>query len=282
MMMEQLPPDIARALGAAAGRLGAWSEQVVYRSVVPSTNDVARQLAVAGAAHGTTVLAGAQTAGRGRQGRRWFSAPGAGLYCSVVVRDIETAVVTLAAGVAAAEAVHAATGLPVELKWPNDVMLPARPNRGAAKVGGILTEAARRGGVAEAVIVGVGINVTDVAFPPEIAGRAGSLGAALGAPADRGVVLVELLAALAYWLRMLAAGDVACVLDRWRAMAPSCTGAEVEWRVGDAPRRGVTAGIDRDGALLVCSGERVERLVAGEVTWVAAPFGAPRGFATGC
>ncbi len=277
MMSQPLPPDIARAIGAAGGRLGAWAERVVYRSVVPSTNDVARQLAAAGAADGTTVLAGAQTTGRGRQGRRWFSAPGAGLYCSVVVRDIETAVVTLAAGVAAAEGVRAATGLPVELKWPNDVMLPARPNRRTLKVGGILTEAARLGGAAEAVIVGVGINVADVAFPPEIAARAGSLGAALGAPVDRGVVLVELLAALAYWLRLLAAGETGCVLDRWRALAPSCTGAEVEWRVADARRCGVTAGIDRDGALLVRSGEHVERLVAGEVTWVAAPLGAPSG-----
>ena len=274
-MTEPLPVDIARALRAASGRLDGWADRVVYRSVVASTNDVARQLAAAGAADGTTVLAGAQTAGRGRQGRRWFSAPGVGLYCSVVVRGIDSAVVTLAAGVAAAEAVRAATGLPVEIEWPNDVVLPAPAERRAAKVGGILTEAARRGGATEAVIVGVGINVADVVFPPEIAARAGSLGAALGAPVDRGAVLVELLAALAHWLRRLAAGEVAHVLDRWRALAPSSAGAAVEWRVADARRRGVTVGIDRDGALLVRSGEQVERLVAGEVTWVTAPGSGP-------
>ena len=274
-MTDPFPADVARALGAASGRLGAWADRVVYRAVVPSTNDVARQLAAAGAAEGTTVVAGAQTAGRGRQGRRWFSAPGAGLYCSVVVRSVDTALVTLAAGVAAAEGVRAATGLPVEIKWPNDVMLPAQGAGRAAKVGGILTEAARSGGVAEAVIVGVGINVADVAFPAEIAGRAGSLGAALRAPVDRGAVLVELLAALAQRLRLLAAGEVDCVLDRWRALAPSCAGAEVEWRAAGALQRGVTAGIDHAGALLVRSGERVERLVAGEVTWVAAPGSGP-------
>ncbi len=276
-MTEPLPADVARALGAASGRLGAWADRVVYRSVVPSTNDVARQLAAAGAAGGTTVLAGAQTAGRGRQGRRWFSAPGAGLYCSVVVRGVDSAVVTLAAGVAAAEGVRAATGLPVEIKWPNDIVLPVQASGSAAKVGGILTEAARLGAAAEAVIVGVGINVADVAFPEEIAARAGSLGAALGAPVDRGAVLVELLAALAHWLRLLAAGEVARVLDRWRALAPSSTGAAVEWRVDNARRRGVTAGIDLDGALLVRRGERVERLVAGEVTWVTAPASGPSG-----
>lgn len=270
-MPEPLPADIERALHAASGRLGGWAERVVYRSEVSSTNDVARQLAAAGAAGGTTVLAGAQTAGRGRQGRRWFSAPDAGLYCSVVVRDVDSAVVTLAAGVAAAEGVRAATGLPVEIKWPNDVVLPARGARGAAKVGGILTEAARLGTAADAIVIGVGINVADVEFPAEIAARAGSLDAALGAPVNRGAVFVELLVALAHWLRLLAAGDVAQLLDRWRTLAPSCTGAAVEWRAANARRRGVTAGIDRDGALLVRSAERMERLVAGEVTWVTAP-----------
>lgn len=268
-MPDPLPADIARALGAAAGRLGAWGKHVVYHPVVSSTNDTARELAAAGAPDGTTVLAGAQTAGRGRQGRRWFSARDAGLYCSVVLRGSDTAVVTLAAGVAAAEGVRAATGLPVEIKWPNDVVLPA--HAGAAKVGGILAEASRLDAAAEAVIVGVGINVAAVDFPPEIAGRATSLAAALGGPVDRGTVLVELLAALAHWRQVLAAGGAARMLERWRALAPSSVGATVEWCVADARLSGVTAGVDSDGALLVRSGERLERVVAGEVTWVQAP-----------
>ena len=272
---EPLPADIGRALGAASGRLGAWSGRVVYRPVVSSTNDVARELAAAGAADGTTVLAGAQTAGRGRQGRRWFSAAGAGLYCSVVLRGVDAAVVTLAAGVAAAEGVRAATGLPVEIKWPNDIVLPARPGRRPAKVGGILTEASSVDAVAEAVIVGVGINVAAVAFPAEIESRAGSLAAALGAPVDRGAVLVELLVTLAHWRRVLAEGGAPRMLERWRALAPSSVGAAVEWCAADARLRGVTAGIDDDGALLVRCGERLERIVAGEVAWVTAPGGLP-------
>ena len=270
-MSDPLPADIARALAAADGRLGAWSERVVYRAVVPSTNDLARDLAAAGAADGTTVVAGAQTAGRGRQGRHWFSAPDAGLYCSVVLRGGDTAVVTLAAGVAAAEGIRAATGLPVEIKWPNDIVLPAQAGRGGAKVGGILTEASRLDRAAEAVVVGVGINVAAVDFPPELAARAESLAGALGGPVDRGAVLVELLAALAHWRQVLAAGGAARMLARWRTLAPSSAGAAVEWRAADARLSGVTAGIDHDGALLVRRGDRLERIIAGEVTWVKAP-----------
>ena len=267
---QPLPADIARALGAAEDRLDAWPGRVVYRPVVSSTNDLARELAAAGAADGTTVVAGAQTAGRGRQGRRWFSAPDAGLYCSVVLRGSDTAVVTLAAGVAAAEGVRAATGLPVEIKWPNDVVLPA--HAGGAKVGGILAEASRLDAAAEAVIVGIGINVAAVDFPPEIAPRAASLAAALGGPVDRGTVLVELLAALAHWRQVLVEGGAERMLERWRALAPGSVGAAVEWCVADARLSGVTAGIDSDGALLVRRGERLERILAGEVTWVTPPM----------
>ncbi len=79
-----------------------------------STNDEAARLAEAGAPEGTTVVAAAQTAGRGRLGRSWFSPAGAGLYASVIIRDRRAApLVTLAAGVALAEGIMAASGLPV-------------------------------------------------------------------------------------------------------------------------------------------------------------------------
>ena len=270
-MPEPLPDDLARALAAGAARLGPWAGRVTYRRVVSSTNDVARELAAAGASDGTTVVAGVQTAGRGRQGRRWYSAADAGLYCSVVLRGSDAAVITLAAGLAAAEGVRAATGLAVEIKWPNDIVLPAPTGRGGAKLGGILTEASRLDAAAAAIIVGVGINVAQADFPPELAGRAGTLAGALEKPVDRGAVLVELLAALAHWQGVLAAGGTARMLERWCALAPSSAGAAVEWQVGQARRRGVTAGVDPDGALRVRTAERLERIVAGEVTWITPP-----------
>ena len=88
---------------------------------------------------------------------------------------------------------------------------------------------------------------------------------------DRGTVLVELLAALAHWRQVLVGGGAAQMLERWRALAPGSVGAAVEWRVADARLSGVTAGIDGDGALLVRRGEQLERIVAGEVTWVTPP-----------
>lgn len=277
-MTEPLPADVARALQAAGDRIGACAGRVVYRSEVSSTNDVALRLAAAGAGDGTTVLAGAQTAGRGRHGRRWFSAAGAGLYFSVVVRGGGPAPLTLLAGVAVAEGVRAAAGLPAEIEWPNDVVAPARGARGGgtrpAKLAGILTEAARPGG---AVVVGIGINVAAVPYPSDVAARASSLAAETDRPIERAAVLVETLAALARWRRALAAGDTARMLARWRELAPGSRGAVVEWSVQGRHRRGVTAGIDQEGALLVRRRDRIERLVAGEVTRVV-----PAPAATSC
>lgn len=272
-MTEPLPADVARVLHAAGDRIGACAGRVVYRSEVSSTNDVALRLAAAGAGDGTTVLAGAQTAGRGRHGRRWFSAAGAGLYFSVVVRGGGPAPLTLMAGVAVAEGVRAATGLPAEIEWPNDVVAPARGAR-PAKLAGILTEAARPGG---AVVVGIGINVAATPYPPDVAARASSLAAETDRPIERAAVLVETLAALARWRRALAAGDTARMLARWRELAPGSRAAVVEWSVQGRRRRGVTAGIDQEGALLVRRRDRIERLVAGEVTRVV-----PAPAATAC
>ena len=102
-MADPLPADLARALGAASARLGDFS-RVEYFHDVDSTNDLALSRAALGAPHGTVIMADAQRAGRGRQGRAWFSPPGAGLYLSAIVRQESWAgalsLVTLAAGVA--------------------------------------------------------------------------------------------------------------------------------------------------------------------------------------
>ena len=278
-MTEPLPADIALALRAAADRIGACAGRVSYVPTVPSTNDAALRLAAAGADDGTTVLAGAQTAGRGRQGRRWFSPAGAGLYFSLVLRGGPPAPVTLMAGVAVAEGVRVATGLPAEIEWPNDVVVRPPPARraggGARKLAGILAEASRPGGgsgaVADAVVLGIGINVARTRYPADVASRASSLAAEADGPVERAAVLVEVLAALARWRRVPAGGGSHRMLARWEALAPTSRGAVVAWSAAGGRRSGVTAGLDRDGALLVRSGDGLERLVAGEVHWLATP-----------
>lgn len=183
---------------------------------VGSTNRVAADLVRAGAPDGVVVGADHQTAGRGRLGRPWESRPGASLLVSVILRPAP-ALVTLAAGVAAAEA---CAGVEVRLKWPNDLML------GDAKLGGILSEL-----VGDAAVVGLGLNLS---WAP-----AGA--ACLGADMDREAILA------AYLTGLDSPGDV---LARYRARC-STLGRRVRVAVPGDMLEGVATDIDDDGRLLV-------------------------------
>src|SRR5688500_9752782 len=130
-------------MGMPAGRFA----DIRWFAELDSTNRLAAALARAGAPDGVVVGADHQTAGRGRRGRTWDSRPGASLLVSVVLRPAP-ALVTLAAGVAAAEACEAVAGVAVELKWPNDLLVDG------AKLGGILSEL-----VGHAAVVGLGLNL---------------------------------------------------------------------------------------------------------------------------
>jgi BirA family transcriptional regulator, biotin operon repressor / biotin---[acetyl-CoA-carboxylase] ligase len=188
------PVELDRALDAAASRLGPFT-RVEFLPETGSTNDIALHRAHDGAPHGTVVVADMQTAGRGRRGRAWHSPPEAGVYLSAVLRAEAWAgalsLLTLAAGVAVARAIGSATGLAVELKWPNDVVI-GRPWR---KLAGILSETAAATPRVDAVVVGIGVNVRGGSFPPEIAHRATALEIELGRPVDRVAFIIELLAA---------------------------------------------------------------------------------------
>ncbi|HEX2104328.1 MAG TPA: biotin--[acetyl-CoA-carboxylase] ligase [Solirubrobacteraceae bacterium] len=192
-----------------------------------STNDRARALAIADAPHGTLVTAAAQTAGRGRQGRRWSAPPGRALLMSLVLRDPRR-LLPLAAAVAVADA----TGPAARIKWPNDVLIDGR------KVAGILAEGRPQEGWA---VVGVGLNVAVRAgdLPPELRDTAGTLGLE---PHDVDPVLARVLRALE---RALALEDEP-LIDAWRAR-DALLGREIVWAAG----RGRAAGIDAGGRLVV-------------------------------
>ena len=258
-----LPADIDARLRLEAARLGPFGDRVRHYREVPSTNDVAAALAERGAPHGTVVVADAQTAGRGRHGNHWFSPAGAGLYLSVLLRTPTPPVLTLAAGVAVAEALRCVTGLDATLEWPNDVVV-ATP-AAARKVAGILVEAVTVHDRVDRVIVGIGVNLRDAAWPPELADRAGSVEGLTGRSVDPASLLVELLATLATRCADVESGEIANLLTRWERLAPSSRGATVEWLVGSVRQRGVTEGVDEQGALLVRVGARRERLAGGEV-----------------
>jgi BirA family transcriptional regulator, biotin operon repressor / biotin---[acetyl-CoA-carboxylase] ligase len=272
--LEPLPTEIAEALARHADRLGEFGRSPRYGARLGSTNDVAAELAAAGAHEGTWVIADEQTAGRGRRGRAWASPPGAGLYLSIVFRPQPvqhadaTSLLTLMAGVAAVRGVRAASGLEPTLKWPNDLVIESAGTRKFRKLAGILAEASATGGDLQFIILGIGINLTPAAYPPDVAMRATSIEGELGRPADRALVLVEILAALAEGRRQLIAGQANDVLDAWRRLSPLSVGRRVRWFASPSVAvTGLTQGIDETGALLVKTATGVERIIAGEIEW---------------
>jgi BirA family biotin operon repressor/biotin-[acetyl-CoA-carboxylase] ligase len=266
--LPTIPHDLARALAQGGARLGPLADGLSWFAEVSSTNDVALARADAGAPEGTVIAAEAQTRGRGRLGRAWASPAGAGVYASVILRPATHAsLITLAAGVAVADGVEAATGLRVCLKWPNDICLPGPAGPGR-KLGGILTEGGSSTGGAVYVVVGLGINVRRSPHPPGVALRAVAIEEELGRPVDRDLVLVESLAALWQRYTELRSGRAAAVLEAWRGRARSTFGRRVEWGVPGGSTCGVSEGIDDTGALLGRTPSGVVPIISGEVRWV--------------
>lgn len=263
--MNHLPEDIATALESSRRRRPDVVLDVRWLPSVTSTMDIAAALASDDAPAGIVVCADEQTAGRGRRGRTWQSPPGAGLYFSLLSRPRLNAralpLVTLAAGVGVRDGLERATGLSTDLKWPNDVLV------GRGKLAGILTEGSALGSQDQAVIIGIGVNLRRASYPPEVAARATSLEEELGRSVDRGHVLAELLRSLVDSVAAVER-DRDGILQAWRRSASSAVGAQVEWTDAGTTKRGITAGIDDTGALLIDTGNRRECVFAGEVTWL--------------
>lgn len=128
----------------------------IYREV-SSTNNIARQMAISGAAEGTIVMSKSQISGKGRMQRQWMCPPGKGLLMSIVLRpEINLQFVpqlTLLSAVVVAETIKKVTGCPAGIKWPNDILINDK------KVCGILTESSFSGHCVEYIVLGLGINV---------------------------------------------------------------------------------------------------------------------------
>jgi BirA family biotin operon repressor/biotin-[acetyl-CoA-carboxylase] ligase len=213
-----------------------------------STNERARALAVRGAPHGTLVTAGAQTAGRGRQGRTWEAPAGRALLMSLVLRDWPP-LLPLAAAVAVADV----AGPEAAIKWPNDILL-----RGG-KLAGILVEARPQEGWA---VLGIGMNVAvrPGDLPEELRDRAAGL--ELDPPAIE-TTLAALLAALGERLALEPPALLAAYRER-----DALLGREVRWQCGE----GTAAGVDDRGRLLVERPDGTQAaLDAGEVHLGRAP-----------
>jgi BirA family biotin operon repressor/biotin-[acetyl-CoA-carboxylase] ligase len=225
-----------------------------------STNDRARELALAGAPHGTLVTATEQTAGRGRQGRRWSAPAGSSLLMSLVLRDPPVPLSLLAA-----VAVCDVAGDRARVKWPNDIVVEDAPAASGAtlrKLAGILVEGRPQDGWA---VLGVGINVAVRVqdMPHELQATAATLGQT---PAAIEPTLGGLLEALA---RRLTAPAQA-TLGAWRRL-DALDGREITWTEDGERHVGRARGIEPDGRLIVARTDgSYARLSAGEVsvgTW---------------
>jgi BirA family biotin operon repressor/biotin-[acetyl-CoA-carboxylase] ligase len=171
-----------------------------YFPTIGSTNVEARRLAASGAPEGTLLVADEQTAGKGRLGRRWSAPPNTCLLMSLLFRPTlspsQAPRLTMLCSLAAAEAIESDTGLPVAVKWPNDLVIPQPP--GATnpyhKLGGLLTETAIAGSTILFAVVGMGINVNvDPAALGPVMTPATSLSAELGHAVDRAALLADIL-----------------------------------------------------------------------------------------
>jgi BirA family biotin operon repressor/biotin-[acetyl-CoA-carboxylase] ligase len=239
---------------------------IVFKRKADSTNSLAKKLVHEGAEHGTIVVAAEQTKGRGRHDRHWYSPP-KGLYATVILKphfEISSlGVLSLLAGCAIADAIEHTGGIPVKLKWPNDVMI------GNLKVAGILSEVVTGEADRQGVIIGFGINQNTEPsdYPPE--GR-DSLTTVLTETGQE-TPLEELLAwAVVGILRRLesieAASSFEEVLEEWRSRS-STLKTRVIVEDGVKIVEGVAKNIDQDGSLIIeTSSGILEKVSTGDVT----------------
>jgi BirA family biotin operon repressor/biotin-[acetyl-CoA-carboxylase] ligase len=266
MPVENRPVDFLHDWVAEQIAGTRFAGSLVHLPITGSTNQVALEAAAAGARNGVWV-ADEQTAGRGRGGHTWHSAPGDGLYVSaLVVPRIPLRFANrlpLAVGLAAQAAILKATSLHCQLRWPNDLMFDER------KAGGILVESQVEGqaeptqeAMLRFAVIGVGINLNHRGFPPQLARIATSLRIEQGratVKVDREQVLAMLLRELDLELTALDAevestGQTAELLERFGALSGWASGKHVRVGADEAGNGGYTGwtrGLDRDGFLLV-------------------------------
>ncbi len=230
-----LTPDMLRQ--RLKGSL--FGKRIYHFFKVDSTNRVALELGHAGEPEGAVVLAEEQTAGRGRAGHSWHSERAAGIYVTLLLRPrlapVQAPLLTMMAGLSAQAAIQAQTGLSVDLKWPNDLLI------GGKKAGGILTEMHAEPGQIRFVIVGIGLNVNQEKFPGELGAIATSLRTETGRPQSRLELLVRLLREFESDYNRFLANGATSVIERFTAISSYAQGKRVRVTNGTESFTGVTA-----------------------------------------
>jgi BirA family biotin operon repressor/biotin-[acetyl-CoA-carboxylase] ligase len=237
---------------------------------IGSTNVAAMEAAAKGEPEGSVLFAEQQTAGRGRGGNSWESAPSDGIYCSVILRPqlspADALLLSLIAGIAVAEAVEQTTGLHPDLRWPNDVLIEER------KFCGILTEMNAEATRVRYVVVGIGINVNQPSFSAELEPIATSLCIASGREWSRVQVTAALLKSLDAWYRRLSDGtaDSRSAIFRKFEERSSFARSRLVHVDEEGGYEGVTEGLDNRGFLLVRTDRGLRTVLSGGVRAVNA------------
>jgi BirA family biotin operon repressor/biotin-[acetyl-CoA-carboxylase] ligase len=248
--------------------MNSFKPKVLRHKSLPSTNNEAARWAMLGAEEGLAVVADEQTAGRGRLQRTWVSPMGAGLYCSVLLRPKFSAerwpLITFVAALSVSDALSEACGLATDIKWPNDLLADEK------KISGVLAEVVESD-IGRAVILGMGVNVTREAFPDELREVATSVEEATGRVFETSAILHFLLQALTRWYPLLEEldGDEKIVAE-WTSRSSYAEGKLVNVVNGDDILKGITRGLERDGALRLETVKGVVIVRAGDVSRVRA------------
>jgi BirA family biotin operon repressor/biotin-[acetyl-CoA-carboxylase] ligase len=266
--------DLAAIEAALKGTI--FAGKLHFSPVTGSTNSDALAAARAGAPHGSVYFADEQLAGRGRGDHRWESAAGQGLYVSVLLRPTAVSsrhapLFPLAAGLAASYAVFVAAGLKVDLRWPNDLLIsPAQatawgPRSSERKAGGILVESKTESDMLAFAVIGIGINVHQREFAPDLATPATSLDLEAGRTISRQELLIALLKSLERETCSMHDPAIPAVIPaRVAQVSTWLWNRRVEVH-GPQACVGVTAGLDENGFLRVNTGNGIVTVQTGGI-----------------
>lgn len=265
--LERVPDILTPDLLRQQIRGSLFAKRIHHFFRTDSTNRVAMELGYAGEAEGAVVLAEEQTAGRGRAGRSWHSERATGIYLTLLLRPrispVQAPLLTMMAGLSAHSAVQSLTGLNVDVKWPNDLMLNGK------KLGGILTEMHAETTMVRFVIVGIGINVNQEKFPGELSGIATSLRAETGKSESRLELLARLLGEFETDYNRFLREGAKSVVDRFTRVSSYARGKKVRVTNGGETFVGITAGLGPEGLLQVNREDgKVVTILAGDVSEV--------------
>lgn len=242
-----------------------FARKVHHYFGIGSTNLEAMQAAAMGAPEGSVFLAEEQAAGRGRGGHSWTSPPSTGIYCSILLRPTlppaDALLLSLLAGLSVKSAVEQTTSVKPDLRWPNDLMI------GDKKFCGILTEMNAEVTRVRYAVIGIGINVNQWEFPPELEPIATSLRIASGEECSRVELTASLLQSLDREYRALQADVTAARADIFRRFEQASTyarGKHVQVEE-DGGYEGITAGLDERGFLRVETSTGIKTVLSGSV-----------------